>query len=145
MSTDKRDGGPCVVVDGIDLGAIEADAERSNEKEAYCCVLSGDDSRLGVVVSVSSDRCYTYTMELLVRALAGRTELRVRDMERATRLSKTLKGLGYSIRHEDDGWLSCERVLRRDEVSNECQVLMSIVLASEAEMHGPDGENVKEG
>lgn len=145
MSTDKNDGGPDVVIAGIWLGAIEAQAERSNEKEAYCRVSSGDDSRLGVIVSVSPDGCYTYTIELLVRALAGRTELRVRDMERATRLSKTLKGLGYSIRHEDDGWLSCERTLRRDEVSNECQALLSIVLASEAEMHEPDGEIAKEG
>lgn len=145
MSMDKKDGGPDVVIAGIDLRTIEADAERSNEKEAYGRVSSGDDSRLGVIVSVSPDGCYTYTIELLVRALAGRTELRVRDMERATRLSKALKGLGYSIRHEDDGWISCERALRRDEVSDECRVLMSIVLASEAEMHEPDGGDVKGG
>ena len=98
-----------------------------------------------MIVSVSPDGCYTYTIEFLVRALAGRTELRVRDMERAARLSKVLKGLGYSIRHEDDGWISCERVLGRDEVTDECRVLMGIAMASEAEMNEPDGGNTKEG
>lgn len=145
MSLDKKDGRPDMGVVSIDLGTLEADAERSDEKEAYCRVLSRDDTLLGVVVSLSPDGCYTYMIELLVRVLGGRTELQVRDMERATRLSRKLKGLGYSIRHEDDGWLSCERTLRRDEISNECQVLMSIVLASEGEVQELDGENVKEG
>ena len=144
MSTDKKDGGPDEVV-RIDLDALEAIALRSDEKEAYCSVSSGDDSRLGVVVSVSPDGCYTYMIEFLVNALAGRGELQVHDMERAARLSKWLTSLGYSIRHEEDGWLSFERVLQRGEVPEQCRVLMGVVLASEAGAQEPGGEDAKEG
>jgi hypothetical protein len=144
MSMDKKDGGPDEVAQ-MDLDALEAVAIGSDEKEAYHSVSSGGGSRLGVVVSVSPDGCCTYMIELLVNALADRGELQVSDMERAAGLSKRLKGLGYSMCHEEDGWLSFERVLQRGEVEEQCRVLTGVLTAYEAGAQEPGGEDPKEG
>lgn len=145
MSTDKKDGGLDRAITDMDLGDLEVEADTSDEKEAYYQVSSGDSHRLGAVISVSPDGGYAYSIELLVRVFAGDTELRIPDMERVTQLSMRLKDLGYSIRHEDDGWLSCERTLQRDEVTDDCRVLMNMIAALKAEEQGLDDKEEKEG
>lgn len=143
MPTDKKDGELDRAIVDVNMGELEAEADSSDEKEAYYQVSSGDSHRLGAVVSVSPDGGYTYSVELLVRVFTGETELQVPNMERITQLSKRLKGLGYSIRHENDGWLSCEKTLQRDDITNDCRVLRDIIVAFEAEGQGLDDK--KEG
>ena len=145
MSTNKKDGGLNHAIIDIGLRDLEVEADTSDEKEAYYQVSSSDGYRLGAIISVSPDGGYAYSIELLVRVFTGETELQVPNMERATQLSKRLKSLGYSIRHEDDGWLSCERTLKRDEITNDCRALMDIIAAFEAEQQDLDDKKEKEG
>ena len=145
MSESGKDGGLDQAIIDMDLGALEVEAGTSDEKETYYQVSGGNDHRLGVVISVSPEGAYAYSIELLVRVFKGETELKVPNMERATQLSRRLKGFGYSVRHEDDGWLSCERTVQRDEIMNECRALTSMIAAFKAEGQELDDQEKKEG
>ena len=145
MSTNKKDDALDQAIIDIDLGDLEVEADTSDEKEAYYQVSSGDSYRLGAGISASPDGGYTYSIELLVRVFTGEAELQILNMEQTTQLSQRLKGLGYSIRHENDGWLSCERTLRRDEITNDCRVLTNMLVAFKAEEQELDDKKEKEG
>jgi len=145
MPTDKKDGELDRAIVDVNMGELEAEADSSDEKEAYYQVSSGDSYRLGAVISASPDGGYTYSIELLVRVFTGEAELQILNMEQTTQLSRRLKGLGYSIRHENDGWLSCEKTLRRDEITNDCRVLTNMLVAFKAEEQELDDKKEKEG
>lgn len=117
----------------LDLDALFGQALMEQTGEAYLLVSSGDDHRLGVVVTASPDGEPVHSIELLVRLFMGQTEPRLRSMERAAQMAKELKGRGYLLMHEDGGWISCGRTLPRGEVEAECEVLMDMVMAFRAD------------
>jgi hypothetical protein len=123
-----------------DLDALEAQAKEERSNEAYHLVFSGNDYRLGVVVTVSPEGETVLSIELLVCMFSGHTELSLQLMERAMQLTRELKDRGYLLLHEDDGWVSCGRALSRSEVGVECGALMNIIMAFKA-----DRQNIEEG
>ena len=132
MATEKKRKAAARKDIGISLESLEAKAAESDLKEAYWLVSDGADHRLGIVATAGKDGARTFSVELLVCALEGAAELELSTLEKAVNTAEKLKSRGYSLTQQDDGWITCEKQLPRNDVARECEGLMILAATSKA-------------
>ena len=116
----------------IGIGSLEARAANSDSNEAYQLVSDGAGYRLGLIATEGRDGAWTFSVELLICVLEGAAQLELHTLEKAVNMAKKLKSRGYTLTQQDDGWITCEKQLPRDEVANECEILMKFAATSKA-------------
>ncbi len=110
-----------------DLSLLEREARTSPDREAYRELARRDGCRLGLLAAAFPSGCVLYTVELTVELFGPEGEVQPSRFEHAAELSRDLARRGYMLSHMDNGWISCERTVRKEQVAAECQVLARLV------------------
>ncbi len=105
------------------LPALEKEATASPEREAYREISAAGDHRLGLLASAYPSGCVLYSVELSLRVLGPDDGVDPARLERAAALARSLRGRGYAVRHLDNGWITAEREVARQDVDAECGYL----------------------
>jgi hypothetical protein len=99
----------------IDLKHMEWIARASSDGESYIVMERGVDYRIGIAAR-NLPEGVGFALEFLVRVL-----------DRRERISDALKGLGYSLRKDDEGWICSEKALDPDIVQDEMKALKDLM------------------
>jgi hypothetical protein len=59
------------------------------------------------------------------------------------KISKVLYNRGYSVEHQDDGWVICEKVVESEELNHETKFLKALVTNFEDSEDKKNKEGVK--
>lgn len=109
----------------IQLEEMVQSAVRSANGEAYRAVFRREDYRAGIIVAMRTDGVPTFSVELLLRIFRPFSTIDPPSLARVTEIVRQLSERGYSIAHEDDGWLCCKRLIERADVKCECELLQA--------------------
>lgn len=113
-----------------DLLALEREASASPDREAYREISTADDHRLGILAGAYPSGCVLHSVELSLRLLGPDDGVDPARLERMAGLSRSLRERGYALRHLDNGWITCEREMRREDVEAECAYLLERLRAA---------------
>ncbi|MFW9956397.1 MAG: hypothetical protein ACFFD3_17775 [Candidatus Thorarchaeota archaeon] len=80
--------------------------------------------KLGIVVEKNINEQLCYTLELLLSALHNISEVDVELLEKASQIAHKLAMRDYSLRHQGDGWILCEKTLAYSQILSECSFLI---------------------
>lgn len=104
----------------LDPEKLKAEIEDPELNEKYILLRKTHDYKLGIVVKKGIKENLIYTLELLLCALRGTSEVDVYLLERTTRISHRLVEWRYSLNHQGDGWILCEKSLKHSQIIDEC-------------------------
>lgn len=110
-----------------DLTLLEAAARRMEGGEHYHQIARGKAFRLGVVASASDAGDVSLRIELLLRIYRADGEATPSAFVKAARLLNIVAGMNYASRHQDGGWIMCEKPATRDDLTRECESLLRAI------------------
>jgi hypothetical protein len=67
-------------------------------------------------------------MEFLFCVLKYHSEVERKSLEMALNVSDIMMKRGYSLFHQDDGWIICEKRLEKNEIQNEIEFMRDLVI-----------------
>ncbi len=103
----------------IDIKSLESEAQTAISKEAYQQLDNTNDYRIGVSVILSVDGEFSHLIELVYCVLKSKAKVDISLLNRAMEISKVLQNKGYSVYHQDDGWIICEKVIEPEMIEDE--------------------------
>ncbi len=106
------------------LKRAEPAARGAESSERYQVVADGADYRLGVVIG---ERAGHVSIELLLCVLREDAPLDIAVLARALRIARALRGRGYALAHQGDGWISCDTSISWKGVAQECRTLLGLL------------------
>lgn len=127
---------------GLDLGALATAARRAEGGEAYYEISRDSVHRLGVVASLYPSNCVYYTLECTLCLFSADAGVEPPRLARAARAAQALRDRGYDLAHLDGGWISCEKIVRPEDVPGEADFLLHEVSNDDESPiggHGPGG------
>jgi hypothetical protein len=111
----------------VDLAPLVKEAAGSEYHEAFMKLESANDHRIGLTVLITVDGEVEYTMEILLCVLRSNADVDVSLLERAEVLGERLGKRGYTLFHQDDGWMLCEKNIHAEEVDDECRFVKELL------------------
>jgi len=123
---------------------MEAAARRTEGGELYRQIARSDMFRLGVVASASAAGDVSFRIELLLRIYSAEGEAKPSALVKAAILLKAIARRGYAPRHQDGGWISCEKQVARSGLVRECESLLRTI-EENVEMRWSRGDSSAEG
>jgi len=110
-----------------DPAALEIAARKAEGGEHYHLIARGRAFRLGVVayVSAAGDACFR--IELLLRIYRAEGQARSLALRKAARLITAVERMCYLTRHQDGGWISCEKRVTGARLAGECRSLLRAI------------------
>ena len=103
---------------------IEKEIGESEFNERLVIVRRTQDYKLGIVVKRDINKHLSYTLELLLSALHSTSEVNVNLLEKTSRITHKLTRRNYSLHHQGDGWILCEKTLTYSQILPECNFLI---------------------
>ena len=111
----------------IELQSLEDEARAAHTKESYRQVFNDKWNRIGISVVIKVDPEPDFIMEYMLCALPANSKADINHLENVIRIAKLLITNDYSMLHRDDGWIICEKCVKRNKVNFETEFLISIV------------------
>jgi hypothetical protein len=108
----------------FDLETLEKELGESENNERLVLVRRTKDYKLGVVVNKDINRHLSFTLELLLSALHNTSEVDVELLEKTSQIAHKLTRRDYSLYHQGDGWILCEKSLAHSDILSECSFLI---------------------
>src|SRR5512136_226151 len=112
---------------GWDAADMESAARTSEGRECYREISFGEDHRVGIVAAAFPSSCVLFSLEVCLRLCHTEGEVRPGSLEETASLSRWLERRGYSLNHLDDGWIVCEKALRKEEIASELEYLLGTI------------------
>lgn len=103
---------------------LEKEIENSRFNEKLVIVRRTQDYKLGVVVKKDTNKRLSYTLELLLSALHNTSEVDVELLKKTSQMARKLVMRNYSLHHQGDGWILCEKTLEYSQILPECNALI---------------------
>lgn len=113
-----------ILSQNLDPEKLEKEMEDSQFDERLVLVRRSQDYKLGIVVRRDINGHLSYTLELLLSALHNFSEVDVNLLKRTSRIARTLAKRNYSLHHQGDGWILCEKSLEYSQILSECTFLI---------------------
>ena len=110
------------------LKILEEEARRADNHEAYRIISQGDNFRLGISITISEEDKMVSTIEFIFSILKYHSEVEKKSLEKALKFSDTMINRGYSLFHQDDGWIICEKRLDKHEIRDEIEFMKNLVI-----------------
>lgn len=109
------------------LDSLSAQACSAEDFEAYYPVARQNHFRVGIVIIAAPNSPVAFRIEVLLQILAKNTRPRIADLERVNDVLGVLSSRGYSLEHNDNCWVLCERTVAADDIEEECKGVMAII------------------
>jgi hypothetical protein len=93
----------------IDIEAWERDAFYSGKSEVYQELARGPTWRVGLVARCADRDQWDLLIEVIISLFPEPPKVEIPMLESGLRRIRHLDALGYSLAHEDNGCVSCER------------------------------------
>jgi|GEM_PF-2252193 len=106
------------------LECLKKSLAESSNGEAYETIERNESYRVGLVGS-SGDVAAQYSIELVLRVFEPSAAVDLPSLERTVHSVRSLQELGYSVCHEDDGWLHCEKRVELHDLRAECERVLN--------------------
>lgn len=103
---------------------LDKEIELSEFNEILVLVRRTRNYKLGIIVKKNINEQLCYTLELLLSALHNISEVDVELLEKASQIARKLAMRDYSLRHQGDGWILCEKTLAYSQILSECSFLI---------------------
>lgn len=91
--------------------------------DTYRLIVQGNGFRIGLVAEPGISIPTSITIEFLFRMFQVGERLSHHDMEMAMERVKTLTQMGYDVFFQEDGWISCEKLLGETDIEEETRLL----------------------
>lgn len=111
----------------FDLKALGALALAHVGDEVFIPFIDTPDLRIGVSARLATGGVVRYTLEALISVLHRGGSLEFASSERALWLARAMEERGYTLTHNDDGWIVCELQVERDQVEPECNYIQDLL------------------
>ena len=108
----------------LDREKLEKEICISESGERLVLIRRTRNYKLGIVVKKDSNGHLSYTLELLMSALHNTSEVDVVLLEKASLTTRKLVLRDYSLHHQGDGWILCEKPLKYSQILSECSFLI---------------------
>ena len=108
----------------LDPKKLEKEIEDAKFSERLVIVRRTHDYKLGIVVKKDINGHLIYTLELLLSALHNTSEVNVELLEMTSQMARKLAKTDYSLYHQGDGWILCEKSLEYSQILSECIFLI---------------------
>jgi hypothetical protein len=108
----------------LDPETLENELGDSEYNEKLVLVRRAKDYKLGIVVKKDINRHLSFTLELLLSALHNTSEVDVELLEKSSQIAHKLANRNYSLNHQGDGWILCEKSLVYSDILSECSFLI---------------------
>lgn len=103
----------------IDTKVLKSEAETSEHGESYRAIERSRNYRIGVGARLPSSGQAHYFLEVVIYLCPRASEVNIPLLEKSLTFLKDLQARRYSLSCEDDGSISCEIVLKPDELDSE--------------------------
>ena len=103
---------------------LEKEICLSESSEKLVLVRRTRNYKLGIVVKKDRNGHLSYTLELLMSALHNTSEVDVMLLEKTSLTTRKLVLRDYSLHHQGDGWILCEKPLKYSQIFSECSFLI---------------------
>jgi hypothetical protein len=103
---------------------LDKEIELAEFNEILVLVRRTRNYKLGIVVKKNSNDHLCYTLELLLSVLHDISEVDVEHLEKASKMTHKLVLRDYSLHHQGDGWILCEKTLAHSQILSECSFLI---------------------
>jgi uncharacterized protein YjaG (DUF416 family) len=107
---------------------LENATRNADNHESYQMLAHGDNFRLGLSMTISEEDELISIMEFLFCVLKYHSEVERKSLEKALNVSDIMMKRGYSLFHQDDGWIICEKRLEKNEIQNEIEFMRDLVI-----------------
>ena len=103
---------------------LNKEIELSEFNEILVLIRRTRNYKLGIVVKKNINDHLYYTLELLLSVLHDISEVDVEHLEKASQVTHKLALRDYSLHHQGDGWILCEKTLAYSQILSECSFLI---------------------
>ena len=108
----------------LDKEKLKKEISFSESSEKLVLVRRTRNYKLGIVVEKDRNGHLSYTLELLMSALHNTSEVDVVLLEKTSLTTRKLVSREYSLHHQGDGWILCEKPLEYSQIFSECSFLI---------------------
>lgn len=108
----------------LDPEKLEKEIGGSEFNERLVIVRRSQDYKLGIVVKKDIHTHLSYTLEFLLAVLHNTSEVDVELLVKASQTARKLAMRNYSLHHQGDGWILCEKTLEYSQILSECSFLI---------------------
>lgn len=108
----------------LDPEKLEKEIGLSELSERLVLVRRTREYKLGIVVKKDNNGHLSYTLELLLSAMHNTFDVDVVLLEKASLIARKLVLRDYSLHHQGDGWILCEKTLKYSQILSECSFLI---------------------
>jgi hypothetical protein len=124
MGTHSLDSLQDIIAQRLNPEKLEKEIRLSDFNERLVLVRRTQDYKLAIVVKKDNDRHLSYTLELLLGVLHNTSEVDIELLEKASQIARKLTTRDYSLLHQGDGWILCEKTLAYSQILHECSILI---------------------
>jgi hypothetical protein len=111
----------------FDIKSLENQAMRAVNNESYQVLASDDNYRLGLSMIITNDGELLSAIELLFCILKSHSKVEKYSLEWAVNVANILTKRNYTLYHQDDGWIICEKRLDPREILTEIEFLKDLI------------------
>ncbi len=115
------------LISKVNIKSLEIEATKADNNEAYQMLAQGNNFRLGLLLSLSDKDEQNFIIEFMFCVLKFHSEVEKKTLERALNVSDILIKSGYTLFHQNDGWIICEKKLEPYEIRDEIEFMMNLV------------------
>lgn len=109
------------------VNSLTSQARLAEDYEAYYPVMKQDHFRIGIVMVAAPDAPVACRIEVLLQVLAKNARFIIADLERTNSILGFLSSRGYSLEHQDNCWILCERTVATDDIEEECKGMIALI------------------
>jgi hypothetical protein len=106
---------------------LENATRNADNHESYQMLAHGDNFRLGLSMTISEEDELISMMEFIFCVLKYHSEVEKKSLEEALNVSDIMIKRGYSLFHQDDGWIICEKRLGPNEIMDEIDFMKDLI------------------
>lgn len=108
----------------LDPEKLEKEIQDPKFDERLVLVRRTRNYKMGIVVKKDINKQLNYTLELLLSALHNTSKVDVELLEKTSQMTRKLAMRNYSLHHQGDGWILCEKSLEYSQILSECTFLI---------------------
>ena len=111
----------------VDVNSLQEEAKKSEDKEAFTVLLRTRAYRVGIGARLKTSADPIFFVEIIARLCPRDHPVNLSSLEKNLNILKQLKERGYHLTCDEDGTISCELVVRSENLVAECKTASSIV------------------
>lgn len=103
----------------VDCGELEAAARSSDDGEAYIQLFRSESCRIGATANIQLNGEVSFSVEVLINAMKVDSPELLSELSGLLETIRALKERGFSLCHQDDGWILASKESRADSINDE--------------------------